>query len=208
MSRTVILDLGTPYNLANRRLAILPNPTDPLAVASPTVVGGTAATIGGSGNLVLTDSSKNFTTLGVLVGDQAVITGGTGVTPGTYTIMAVGTTTITLNTSPGADSSGDCVYSITLPYPTALNQYVESSSTQFVTLTLTANTQYQVVLQDIDVNGNLSRTDSLGFATGSGALSTSAQANGLNPVAGAPSAPWCLFPGPKSLDRLKILEIY
>lgn len=59
-----------------------------------------------------------------------------------------------------------------------------SGSTQFWTVFLPANQMWQATLKDYSINGNESTTDVLNFSTG-----------------------LLVFPGPKSLDRLKILKI-
>ena len=71
---------------------------------------GTTATTSGS---VITDSSKDFTALGVTAGrDFIYIVSGTGITVGIYGITAVGTTTLTLDIAPGTNATADKVYQI------------------------------------------------------------------------------------------------
>lgn len=75
-------------------------------------VTGTTAT---SVATTLTDSSKNFTTAGVVAGrDYLQIISGTGATAGIYGITAVGTTTLTVDLSMGTSSAGNLVYQITI----------------------------------------------------------------------------------------------
>lgn len=77
-----------------------------------TDVTGTTATTSGS---VITDGSKNFTTLGVVAGRDFInITAGTGITAGIYGITVVGTTTLTLDSAPGTSAVADKAYQISV----------------------------------------------------------------------------------------------
>jgi hypothetical protein len=70
----------------------------------------------GAGDKVLTDATKNFTTLGVVAGrDLVYIVSGTGVTAGIYRIATVGTTTLTLTTNPGSSGSAISYRVIMIP---------------------------------------------------------------------------------------------
>lgn len=66
----------------------------------------------------LLDTSKNFTSLGVVVGDKVHLISGTGVTAGIYGIIAISTDTnpndtLELDINPGTNTTADKVYEIT-----------------------------------------------------------------------------------------------
>lgn len=66
----------------------------------------------------LVDTSKNFTSLGVVAGDHVYIVSGTGVTAGIYAITSITTTTnpndtLVLTPAPGTNTTADKTYQIT-----------------------------------------------------------------------------------------------
>ncbi len=89
------------------------------AFTSVSQITGTAGSIASANKLI--DTSKNFTTLGVVAGDVVYVTGGTGATTGLYLIDSISTTTnpndtlnITLPASIGTNATGDVAYQITV----------------------------------------------------------------------------------------------
>lgn len=81
------------------------------------VTGTTGAFVAGGSKLI--DTSKDFTSLGVVAGDYVYIISGTGVTAGIVGIISISTTTNpndTLNTdvNPGTNTTADKVYQITI----------------------------------------------------------------------------------------------
>lgn len=76
-----------------------------------------------AGNNKLVDTTKNFTSLGVVAGDSVLITGGTGAPSPSYPYLidSISTTTnandtlnITIPAGPGTDTTTDKVYQITI----------------------------------------------------------------------------------------------
>lgn len=76
-------------------------------------VGEVTGTTASSSATTWTDSTKDFTALGVVAGrDYLYVVSGTGVTSMAFGITAVGTTTLTLDVSPGTNATEDKVYKI------------------------------------------------------------------------------------------------
>ena len=92
--------------------------TAPAFTSVGQVTGTTGAFVAGNGKLV--DTTKNFTSLGVVAGQDCVyIISGTGVTAGIYGISSISTTTnpndtLNLDINPGTDTTADKVYQITV----------------------------------------------------------------------------------------------
>jgi hypothetical protein len=90
------------------------------AFTSVSQITGTAGAFVAGGNK-LVDTSKNFSSLGVVAGDCVNITGGTGATTGLYLVNSISTTTnpndtldITIPASPGTNVTADKTYQITI----------------------------------------------------------------------------------------------
>lgn len=95
------------------------------AFASVGQVTGTAGAFTAA-NDRLVDTSKNFTSLGVVAGvDNVYIVSGTGVTAGIYGVSSITTTTnpndtLVLDLAPGTNTTGDKVYQITIGHNFAI----------------------------------------------------------------------------------------
>ena len=90
---------------------------NPSFVSVTEVAGTTGAFVAGDSKLV--DTSKNFTTLGVVAGDYVMIKSGTGVTAGCAQISSISTTTnpndtLSTDITVGTSTVTDKVYAITL----------------------------------------------------------------------------------------------
>ncbi len=97
------------YATSELALAALPYSTLTVkrntGLADEPIASGSSATIFGS---VLTDAGFSE----VVDGQRVAITSGTGITPGLYKIISHTSTTLTLNGTPGNNTAGDVVYSI------------------------------------------------------------------------------------------------
>ncbi len=80
------------------------------AFTSVSVVSNSGTVTAGASDLIVTDTTQNFTTAGVVAGrDYFYLVSGTNCTAGIYGIATVGTTTITLDLDPTSSSTGSSI---------------------------------------------------------------------------------------------------
>ncbi len=80
------------------------------AFTSVSIVSNSGTVTAGASDLIVTDTTQNFTTAGVVAGrDYFYLVSGTNCTAGIYGIATVGTTTITLDLDPTSSSTGSSI---------------------------------------------------------------------------------------------------